>query len=86
VEGKTPETTVEQAQRLLASIDAGTVIGPRDRCVIAVLVYTAAPPAARPAQVLTDSAFLVPSVPTRPRMTATSDQGSISGCESSTRR
>lgn len=42
VEGKTPEITVEQAKRLLASIESGTVIGLRDKCVIAVLVYTAA--------------------------------------------
>ncbi len=42
VEGKTPEITAEQAKRLLASIDTSTVVGLRDKCVIAVLIYTAA--------------------------------------------
>lgn len=42
VEGKTPEITAEQARRLLASIDTGTVVGLGDKCVVAVLVYTAA--------------------------------------------
>ncbi len=41
VEGKTPEITVEQARTLLASIDTGTVIGLRDRAIIATLAYTA---------------------------------------------
>ena len=40
-EGKTPEITVEQARRLLASIDTSHVVGLRDRAVIAVLIYTA---------------------------------------------
>ncbi|MFO0847836.1 MAG: tyrosine-type recombinase/integrase [Gemmataceae bacterium] len=42
LEGKTPEITADQARRLLASIDPGTAVGLRDKCVIAVLVYTAA--------------------------------------------
>jgi integrase/recombinase XerD len=42
VEGKTPEITVQQARRLLASIDAKSLIGLRDRVVIATLIYTAA--------------------------------------------
>ncbi|MBA4066209.1 MAG: integrase [Isosphaera sp.] len=42
LEGKTPEITIEQAKRLLASVDTRTVVGLRDKCVIAVLVYTAA--------------------------------------------
>ncbi len=42
VEGKTPEITKAQARRLIASIDTRTVVGRRDRAVIATLVYTAA--------------------------------------------
>jgi site-specific recombinase XerD len=42
VEGKTPEITVEQARRLLRSIDTDHVVGLRDRAIIGVLVYTAA--------------------------------------------
>lgn len=42
LEGKTPEITAEQARRLLAATDTGTVVGLRDKCVLAVLVYTAA--------------------------------------------
>jgi site-specific recombinase XerD len=42
VEGKTPEITVSQARRLLASVDTSHVVGLRDRAVIGVLVYTAA--------------------------------------------
>jgi len=42
VEGKTPEITIEQARRLLSSIDIRHVVGLRDRAVIAVLIYTAA--------------------------------------------
>jgi integrase len=42
VEGKTPEITVEQARRLLASIALTTIIGLRDRAIIATLCYTAA--------------------------------------------
>jgi integrase/recombinase XerD len=42
VEGKTPEIGVDQARQLLASVDVTTVVGFRDRALIAVLVYTAA--------------------------------------------
>ncbi len=42
VEGKTPEITVEDARRLLASVDTGSVVGLRDRAIIAILIYTAA--------------------------------------------
>jgi len=41
-EGKTPAFSVDQARILLKSIDTKTVIGLRDRAVIATLVYTAA--------------------------------------------
>ena len=41
-DGKTPEITVPQARRLLASIDVATVVGFRDRAVIGTLVYTGA--------------------------------------------
>lgn len=41
VEGKTPEIGVENARKLLRSIDTSNVVGLRDRAVIAVLVYTA---------------------------------------------
>src|SRR5205085_1372149 len=42
VEGKTPEIAADQARRLLRAIDTRTVIGARDKALIAVLVYTAA--------------------------------------------
>ena len=42
VEGKTPEIRPEQARTLLKAIDAATTVGRRDRCVLAVLIYTAA--------------------------------------------
>ena len=42
VEGKTPEIRPDQARTLLASIDARTPSGVRDRAVIATLIYTAA--------------------------------------------
>ena len=42
VEGKTPEITVKGARALLASINASTLVGLRDRAVIAILIYTAA--------------------------------------------
>ncbi len=42
VEGKTPEITVEQARRLLRSIDTGHIVGLRDRAIVGILVYTAA--------------------------------------------
>jgi integrase/recombinase XerD len=41
MEGKTPEITVEQARALLASIDTATLIGLRDRAILATLAYTA---------------------------------------------
>ena len=41
VEGKTPEITVEQARTLLASVDTATVIGLRDKAILATLAYTA---------------------------------------------
>jgi len=40
-EGKTPALTVKQARALLAGIDTRTVIGLRDRAIIAVMIYTA---------------------------------------------
>ena len=42
MEGKTPALSVEQARRLLASIDTSHVVGLRDRAIIATLIYTAA--------------------------------------------
>ena len=42
IEGKTPEITVEQARRLLKSIDTSHVVGLRDRAIVAILIYTAA--------------------------------------------
>ena len=42
VEGKTPEIEVLQAEKLLASIDASSVVGLRDRAIVAVLIFTAA--------------------------------------------
>ena len=42
VEGKTPEISVEQARRLMRSIDITHVVGLRDRAIIAILIYTAA--------------------------------------------
>jgi integrase len=42
VEGKTPEATVAQLRTLLASIETESVIGKRDKGVIATLIYTAA--------------------------------------------
>ena len=41
VEGKTPEITIKQARKLLASIDTNTVVGLRDKAIISILVYTA---------------------------------------------
>ncbi len=40
VEGKTPQISVQQARRLLSSIDVATVIGLRDRAILATLIYT----------------------------------------------
>jgi site-specific recombinase XerD len=42
VEGKTPEITVQGARTLLTSINTGTVVGLRDRAIVAILIYTAA--------------------------------------------
>lgn len=42
VEGRTPEITVDQARRLLASIALISAVDYRDRAVIATLIYTAA--------------------------------------------
>ncbi len=42
VEGKTPEISVNQARRLMRSIDISNVVGLRDRAIIAILIYTAA--------------------------------------------
>ncbi len=42
IEGKTPEVSVEQARRLLASIDTTNVVGLRDRGIVGILIYTAA--------------------------------------------
>ncbi len=42
VEGKTPEIPIDQARRLLCSLDTSHVVGLRDRAIIAVLIYTAA--------------------------------------------
>ena len=42
VEGKTPEIRVEGARTLLASIKTSTVVGLRDRAILAILIYTAA--------------------------------------------
>lgn len=42
VEGKTPEITVQHARKLLSSIKTSSLVGVRDRAVIAILIYTAA--------------------------------------------
>jgi site-specific recombinase XerD len=42
IEGKTPEISIEQARRLLKSINTSHVVGLRDRAIIAMLIYTAA--------------------------------------------
>jgi site-specific recombinase XerD len=42
VEGTTPEISVEQARKLLRSIDTTHVVGLRDRAVLGVLAYTGA--------------------------------------------
>jgi site-specific recombinase XerD len=42
VEGKTPEISAKQARKLLESVDTTTLVGLRDRAIIAVLIYTAA--------------------------------------------
>jgi site-specific recombinase XerD len=42
LEGKTPEISVEQARRLLQSLDTSRTVGLRDRGIIATLIYTTA--------------------------------------------
>ena len=42
VEGKTPEISIVQARRLLASIDTTGVVGLRDRAILATMIYTGA--------------------------------------------
>jgi integrase/recombinase XerD len=42
LEGKTPEISINQARRLLASIDVQSIVGLRDKCIISILIYTAA--------------------------------------------
>ncbi|TWU55997.1 tyrosine-type recombinase/integrase [Rubripirellula reticaptiva] len=42
VEGKTPEITIQQARKLLRSINVSSAVGYRDRAIIAILIYTAA--------------------------------------------
>jgi integrase/recombinase XerD len=41
IEGKTPGITIDQARTLLASIDIRSLIGLRDRAILATLAYTA---------------------------------------------
>ena len=41
LEGKTPEITIEQARPLLASVDTGSVVGLRDRAILATMRFTA---------------------------------------------
>jgi integrase/recombinase XerD len=40
IQGKTPEISVPQARKLLASIDVSDAVGLRDRVVLAILAYT----------------------------------------------
>ena len=40
IEGKTPEATVPQLRALLASIPTDSILGKRDKAVIATLIYT----------------------------------------------
>jgi integrase/recombinase XerD len=40
IEGKTPEISVPQARKLLASIDVSDAVGLRDHAVLAILAYT----------------------------------------------
>ncbi|MGE3778686.1 MAG: tyrosine-type recombinase/integrase, partial [Pirellulaceae bacterium] len=42
IEGKTPDISIDQARRLLSSIDDLRLVGMRDRAIIATLIYTAA--------------------------------------------
>ena len=41
VEGKTPEISITQARKLLASIATSHLVGLRDRAILAILIYTA---------------------------------------------
>lgn len=41
IEGKTPEISVKECRALLQSIETETVIGLRDRAIVATLIYTA---------------------------------------------
>ncbi|MDQ3332429.1 MAG: site-specific integrase, partial [Planctomycetota bacterium] len=41
VEGKTPHIAVQEARKLLASIETRTVVGLRDRAIVATMIYTA---------------------------------------------
>jgi site-specific recombinase XerD len=42
VEGKTPEISIQQCRRLMASVNTANVVGLRDKAIIGILVYTAA--------------------------------------------
>lgn len=42
IEGKTPEIGVDQARKLLNTVDTSNVVGLRDRAIIGILIYTAA--------------------------------------------
>lgn len=42
IEGKTPEITIDQCRRLMASVDTSSVIGLRDHAILGILIYTAA--------------------------------------------
>ncbi|MFL5328662.1 MAG: tyrosine-type recombinase/integrase [Gemmataceae bacterium] len=42
IEGKTPEVGVEDARKLLASIEPDSLAGKRDRAIIGTMIYTAA--------------------------------------------
>jgi site-specific recombinase XerD len=42
IEGKTPEISVQQCRRLMASIGTNSVVGLRDKAIIGILIYTAA--------------------------------------------
>lgn len=41
LEGKTPEVTIRQARKLLASIETESVVGLRDKAILSILIYTA---------------------------------------------
>jgi site-specific recombinase XerD len=42
IEGKTPEIGIEQARKVLITLDTSNVVGLRDRAIIGILIYTAA--------------------------------------------